>query len=65
MLIDELNLKDELKEFIRKEFGEVESLKIIKNTKGFNWEFKLVGKVEEQIKRIIKINEELETILRC
>ena len=37
----------------------VESLKIFKNTKGYNWEFRMIGNVEEQIARSIKANAEL------
>lgn len=41
---------------------EVETLKITKNTKGYNFEYKLIGKVEEQISRIKEINKELEKL---
>jgi len=37
----------------------VESIKITKNTKGYNWEYKLLGTVEEQINRI----DDIEKIL--
>ena len=38
---------------------QVESLKIFKNTKGYNWEFRMIGNVEEQIARSVKANAEL------
>ena len=34
-----------------------ESFKITKNSKGYNWEYKLLGTVEEQIKRIDAIEQ--------
>ena len=37
-----------------------ESLKIEKNSRGYNWEFKLLGKVEEQLERI----DDIEQILK-
>jgi hypothetical protein len=39
---------------------EVESVKIEKNSKGFNYEYRLVGRVEEQIQRIPKIEEDIK-----
>jgi len=38
-----------------------ESIKIIKNTKGHQWEFKLLGIVETQFKRILAIDNYLES----
>jgi len=38
-----------------------ESLKIEKNSRGYNWEFKLIGKVEEQLERIDNINKILQS----
>ena len=38
-----------------------ESLKIEKNSRGYNWEFKLIGKVEEQLERIDKIEQILKS----
>jgi len=37
-----------------------ESLKIEKNSRGYNWEYKLLGNIEEQLKRI----EEIESLLK-
>jgi len=42
------------------EIEQIESLKIIKNTKGYNYEYKLLGTVEEQISRI----DNIENILK-
>lgn len=52
------SIKTELREIglIKQE----ERLKITRNTKGYNFEYSLLGKVEEQIERTEKINEELE-----
>ena len=38
-----------------------ESIKIIKNTKGHQWEFKLLGIVENQFERILAIDNYLES----
>ena len=38
-----------------------ESLKIEKNSRGYNWEFKLIGKVEEQLERIDAIEQILKS----
>ena len=38
-----------------------ESLKIEKNSRGYNWEYKLLGTVEEQIKRIDVIEQILKS----
>jgi len=38
-----------------------ESLKIEKNSRGYNWEFKLIGKVEEQLERIDVIEQILKS----
>jgi len=38
-----------------------ESLKIEKNSRGVNWEYRLLGKVEEQIKRIDAIEQILKS----
>ena len=38
-----------------------ESLKIEKNSRGYNWEFKLIGKVEEQLERIDFIEQILKS----
>jgi len=38
-----------------------ESLKIEKNSRGYNWEYKLLGTVEEQIKRIDAIEQILKS----
>ena len=35
----------------------VESIKIIKNTKGYQWEYKLLGTVEEQLNRIDNVEK--------
>lgn len=40
---------------------DVESLKITKNTKGYNWEYRLVGKPEDQLDRIDTLEKELKT----
>ena len=40
-----------------------ESLKIEKNSRGYNWEFKLLGKVEEQLERIAVIEQILKSKL--
>ena len=37
----------------------IEKIKLTKNTKGYNWEIKLVGKPEEQMKRLHALNDEL------
>lgn len=37
-----------------------EKVKIIRNTKGFNFEYTLLGKPEDNLDRVEKINEELE-----
>ena len=38
-----------------------ESLKLFKLTKGFNWEIKLVGNVDDiQIERLKKLNQKME-----
>ena len=38
-----------------------ESIKLIKNTKGYNWELKIhIEGDEESIKRLEKLNQELE-----
>jgi len=42
------------------EVEQIESLKIIRNTKGYNYEYKLLGTVEEQILRI----DNIENILK-
>jgi hypothetical protein len=42
---------------------EVESLKIEKNSKGFNYEYRLVGKVEDQIGRITEIEKAIKSKL--
>jgi len=42
------------------EIEQIESLKITKNTKGYNYEYKLLGTVEEQILRI----DNIENILK-
>ena len=42
------------------EVEQIESLKITKNTKGYNYEYKLLGTVEEQILRI----DNIENILK-
>jgi hypothetical protein len=39
---------------------DTESIKIEKNSKGFNYEFKLIGKVEDQISRISVLNERIK-----
>lgn len=51
------SIKNELREIglIKQE----EKLKITKNTKGYNYEYSLLGKVEEQILRVESINAEL------
>lgn len=41
-----------------------ESLKIEKNSRGYNWEYKLLGKVEEQLNRINEIEKLLLTKLK-
>lgn len=51
-------LTEEAQNFI--EVEQKESLKIIKNTKGWNYEYKLLGTVEEQILRI----DNIENILK-
>ena len=38
-----------------------ESLKIEKNSRGYNWEYRLLGTVEEQIKRIDAIEQILKS----
>ena len=38
-----------------------ESLKIEKNSRGYNWEYRLLGTVEEQIKRIDVIEQILKS----
>jgi len=38
-----------------------ESLKIEKNSRGVNWEYRLIGTVEEQIKRIDTIEKILQS----
>ena len=37
----------------------VEKIKLIKNTKGYNWEIKLVGKPEDQLERLKELNNHL------
>jgi len=52
----------DIKEFTKTpEVEQIESLKIIKNTKGYNYEYKLLGTVEEQLKRIDVIEQILES----
>jgi hypothetical protein len=41
-----------------------ESIKIEKNSRGVNWEYKLLGKVEEQIARIDNIESVLKSKLK-
>jgi hypothetical protein len=43
------------------EIEQIESLKIIKNTKGWNYEYKLLGTIEEQILRIDNIENALQS----
>ena len=43
------------------EIEQIESLKIVKNTKGWNYEYKLLGTVEDQLKRIDVIEQILES----
>jgi len=38
-----------------------ESLKIEKNSRGYNWEYKLLGKIEEQFNRIEAIEIHLKS----
>jgi len=38
-----------------------ESLKIEKNSRGYNWEYRLLGTVEEQIERIDVIEQILKS----
>jgi adenine C2-methylase RlmN of 23S rRNA A2503 and tRNA A37 len=51
---------------IKKELAEIglikqeERLKVSKNTKGFNYEYSLLGKVEDNIERAEKLNAELD-----
>ena len=52
-------LTEEAQNFI--EVEQKESLKIIKNTKGYNYEYKLLGTVEEQILRINNIENILKS----
>ena len=41
-----------------------ESIKLIKNSKGYNWEIKLTDglHIEKQLKRLDEINKELEKL---
>jgi hypothetical protein len=50
----------ELKEYIEAVKQE-ESLKLEKNSKGYNWEFKLLGKVEDLINRAKEIDLNLQS----
>jgi len=45
-------------DFVDPESG-IEKIKLTKNTKGYNWEIKLVGKPEDQLARLKKLNQEL------
>lgn len=65
---EEFDQKDELQTFsdrIKEELKELglikqqERLKITRNTKGLNFEYSLLGKVEEQLDRMDNINREL------
>ena len=38
-----------------------ESIKVIRNSRGVNWEFKLLGIVENQFERILAIDEYLKS----
>jgi hypothetical protein len=49
----------EIKEYIEA-IKQEESLKIEKNSKGYNYEFKLLGKVEDLIIRAKQIDENLK-----
>ena len=53
-------IKMELKEYIEAAKQE-ESLKIERNSKGWNWEFKLLGKVEDLIERAKTIDTNLQS----
>jgi len=37
----------------------IEKIKLTKNTKGYNWEIKLVGKPEDQMERLKVLNQEM------
>jgi hypothetical protein len=50
----------ELKEYIEAVKQE-ESLKLEKNSRGWNWEFKLLGKVEDLIERAETISKTLQS----
>ena len=53
-------ISEEAIQFQPMEVEQIESLKITKNTKGYNYEYKLLGTVEEQILRI----DNIENILK-
>jgi len=44
------------------EIKQEETLKIEKNSKGYNWEFRLLGKVEDIIERSMIITAKLQRI---
>lgn len=50
----------DIKEYVET-IKQEESLKIEKNSKGYNWEFKLLGKVEDIIERAEKIDKDLQS----
>ncbi len=48
----------EYQDFVGPEEG-TEKVKLTRNTKGYNWEIKLVGRPEDQLARLKQINQEL------
>lgn len=52
-------MDDLLKTEVQKLILETESLKIEKNSRGYNWEYRLVGPVEESLKRIDNIEKQV------
>lgn len=51
----------EINEDLLKSIKQEESLKLIKMTKGYNWEIKLVGSIDEKrLKRLEEINTKLQ-----